>query len=183
MPDSIIRSEQQPTFEELRNEYRAENLKRIRAGLRKDRLVRYRKDGTVAGELETGLMTTAPEGQEWRSVKDFLRGGGKVPEFSEDFRIEAGRGLEKELRDLERDTELLEKSDAVERPVSSVECGFLPDLSDDSVLTYMDSHVRKESDGSSEATTNTGPSSKWGHSYSPTPSPEALAPRGDNKAD
>lgn len=138
-------------FVELRNEFREQNRQRIREMLRKDSLVRYRKDGMVAGRLETGLMTTSTG--DWRSVKDYLSSGGTIPEFSDDFRIAIGRGLDKELRDLTRDADLISKSDKVARPESEVERGILPSLADDDVLQFMDQHIhRKEPDGKAAAT-------------------------------
>jgi hypothetical protein len=112
----VLPSDGQRTFEELREEFREANRQRIRRMLRKDSLVRYRKDGTVAGRLETGLMTDAPAGRDWRTMKDFMIAGNAVPEFNEEFRVVAGSGLDRELRDLLRDANALRLHEGVIYP-------------------------------------------------------------------
>jgi len=112
----VLPADGQRTFDELREEFREANLQRIRRTLRKDSLVRYHKDGTVAGRLETGLMTDAPAGQDWRTVKDFMTAGNAVPEFREEFRVVEGAGLDRELRDLTRDADVLRLHEGVQYP-------------------------------------------------------------------
>lgn len=112
----VLPADGQRSFEELRERYREDNRQRIHATLRKDSLVRYRKDGSVAGRIETGLMTDAPAGRDWRTVKDFMSQGGVVPEPSEEFRVVEGAGLSRELRDLARDAAALALHEGVRYP-------------------------------------------------------------------
>lgn len=112
----VLPADGQRSFEELQSEFREANRQRVRATLRKDSLVRYHKDGTVAGRIETGLMTDAPAGQDWRTVKDFMSQGGSVPEPSDEFRVIEGDGLSRELRDLARDAAALSLHEGVRYP-------------------------------------------------------------------
>lgn len=112
----VLPADGQRSFEELQAEFREANRQRIRQMLRKDSLVRYRKDGAVAGRIETGLMTDAPAGRDWRTVKDFMAGGGVVPEPSDEFRVVEGPGLERELADLVRDANALSLHEGVRYP-------------------------------------------------------------------
>lgn len=112
----VLPADGQRSFLELQAEFRAANRERVRRMLRKDSLVRYRKDGTVAGRLEPGLMTTAPEGQDWRTTRDFLAAGGRVPEFDNGFIVLEGAGLDKELEDLVRDANAYAMSETVTYP-------------------------------------------------------------------
>jgi len=120
--DSIVLpADGQRSFEELREEFREANRQRIQRTLRKDSIVRYHKDGTVAGRIETGLMTDAPAGQDWRTVKDFMTAGNVVPEFTEEFKIVEGAGLDRELRDLERDVKAVSLHEGVKYPNANPE--------------------------------------------------------------
>jgi hypothetical protein len=112
----VLPADGQRSFEELREAFREANRQRIRRALRKDSLVRYHKDGTVAGRVETGLMTDAPAGQDWRTVKDFMTSGGVVPEPSGEFQVIEGPGLDRELHDLARDIEAVELYEGVKYP-------------------------------------------------------------------
>jgi len=117
----VLPADGQRTFEELREDYREANRQRVRRTLRKDSLVRYHKDGTVAGRLETGLMTDAPAGRDWRTVKDFMTAGNAVPEFSDEFRVMDGSGLARELRDLARDAAAIALHEGVKYPNANPE--------------------------------------------------------------
>lgn len=117
----ILPADGQRTFEEMREEYREANRQRIRRTLRKDSLVRYHKDGTVAGRLETGLMTDTPVGQDWRTTRDWSAQGNAVPEFTEDFIIPPSEGLQRELRDLARDAAALTLHEGVKYPNANPE--------------------------------------------------------------
>jgi hypothetical protein len=150
--DPIIRHSDEKSFEELRNEFRSQNLKRIRAMLRKDSLVRYRKDGSVAGRLETGLMTDAPQGRDWRSTKDYLASGEVIPDFTDEFVVVTTKGLERDLEALADDAKALFTAEKVTRPTSPIELGTLDSTDDAAVLKYIDDNVPasspgKESDG------------------------------------
>jgi len=106
----------QRTFEELRETFREANLQRIRRTLRAHDVVRYRKDGTVAGRVVTGLMTDAPAGLDHRTVGDWRRSGGAIPEFTEEFRVVEGAGLYRELSDLLRDANAMRLHEGVIYP-------------------------------------------------------------------
>lgn len=67
------------SFEELRREYRAENLKRVRAMTRPDDLVMKDKDGTELSRISTGFRTTRPAGQDHQRLDEYLVAGGEVP--------------------------------------------------------------------------------------------------------
>lgn len=114
----VLPADGQRTFEELREKFREVNRQRIRRMLRRDSLVRYHRDGTVAGRLETGLMTDAPEGRDWRTLRDFASQGGIVPEFrdGEEFLIPESAGLMREIGDLLRDAAALRLHEGVIYP-------------------------------------------------------------------
>ena len=112
----VLPADGQRTFEELREEFREANLQRIRRTLRKDSLVRYHRDGTVAGRLDTGLMTDAPVGRDWRTLRDYTSQGEAIPEFREEFCIPESLGLDRELRDLARDASALALHEGVRYP-------------------------------------------------------------------
>jgi len=117
----VLPADGQRSFEELRESYREANRQRIHQTLRKDSLVRYHKDGTVAGRLETGLMTDAPAGHDWRTMKDFMTAGNAVPEFTEEFKIVEGAGLDRELDDLLRDVNTMQLHEGVKYPNANPE--------------------------------------------------------------
>lgn len=112
----VLPADGQRTFEELRDEFREANLQRVRRTLRRDSLVRYHRDGTIASRLETGLMTDAPVGRDWRTLRDYTTQGGAIPEFREDFRIPESPGLDRDLRDLARDASALALHEGVRYP-------------------------------------------------------------------
>lgn len=140
MNDPIIRSEQQPSFEELRCEFREQNLKRVRQMLHKHLVILRDRHGVEVKRFSTGFSTTQPD--EHRRVDEWLAGGNRVPDFTElagVFDIPDSAGLDKELRDLSRDARLLHQGGDVERPHSSVERGTLQSPEDDTaVLQYLD---------------------------------------------
>lgn len=133
MPDPLhIRSERQPEFEELREQYREANRQRIHRMLREDTITFRDKDGDYLLDSEgkivvkkTGYLTDAPPGHEHRRLDEYIQSGGLIPEVElqtqalaegqniDVFDIPECAGLGRELRDLERDAALMEKHEQV----------------------------------------------------------------------
>ena len=153
MPDPlhIVHSEEQPTFAELRNQYREANRQRIHRLLREDTIT-FRdaagnylrdKDGNVVIR-KTGYLTDRPEGQDYRRLDEARAQGQVIPQFSNDFIIPDAPGLDRELRDLARDAEALCKSEGILHLSERVGDPPLTGLDDESVVDYLDS--MKETD-------------------------------------
>jgi hypothetical protein len=154
----IVHSEEQPSFSELREQFREENRQRIHRRLREDEIVIRAKDGTVVARKKTGYLTDAPPGHEHQRVDDWMAAGGRVPEFSKEFCIERDsqgnlisdlRGLEKELRDLDRDATALAESERVSH--AGVESApALASLDDESVVKYLDQQKEQKESNAPE---------------------------------
>ena len=144
-PLHIVHSEEQPTFAELRQQYRDENQKRVHAMLREDTIT-FRdaagnylrdKDGNVVTR-KTGYLTDRPAGQDHRRLDEARAQGQVIPQFLNDFIIPDAPGLDRELRDLARDAEALGKSEGILHPSERVGDPSLAKLDDESVVGYID---------------------------------------------
>lgn len=102
-------------FDALRERFREDNLQRVRRMTRPHELVLRSADGSERARIATGLRTDAPAGRDERRVDEFLAQGGiLLGGVSDEFRVVEGPGLDRELRDLERDARLMEAHERVE---------------------------------------------------------------------
>lgn len=147
-PSQHVLSAEQPSFTELREQFREEARRNLQAKLRADELVLKDAAGNVVKRIVTGLKTDAPAGQDYRNLGEYLAGGGAIPDLenmSDAFTIPDSKGLQKELCDLDRDTQLLVESERVKHPeAESMEGPPLKDTSDEAVLEYMDNLLERE---------------------------------------
>ena len=172
MPDplsSIVHSEEQGDFLELREKFREENRQRIHKMLREDEITLRAADGTIVARKKTGYLTDAPPGHEHRRVDDWKLAGGFVPEFTNTFEIPESPGLRKELRDLDRDATALAESERVRHSGVSESAPPLESLDDAAVVKYMDK-VLEEANGSEACSNDNGSSGGEGEA-SATPGP------------
>jgi len=160
---SIVHSEEQGDFLELREKFREENRQRIHKMLREDEITLRATDGTVVARKKTGYLTDAPPGHEHRRVDDWKLAGGSVPAFTNTFEIPDSPGLRKELRDLDRDVTALAESERVKHSGVSESAPPLASLSDAAVVSYMD-NVLKETNGSEACSDDNGDSEASGTS-------------------
>lgn len=138
------------TFAELREEYRAANLKRVRAMTRPDDLQIKDAAGNVVKRVSTGLRTTAPAGQDFRKPDEFLATGEVFPDFTdmpEEF--ETLPIPSSEARDLAKQAKDVTEGERVRYPGNpsgdeSREGPPLESLDEESLLAYTEANVRRE---------------------------------------
>lgn len=138
------------SFRELREEFRAENLKRVRAMTRPDDLQLKDKDGNVIKRISTGLRTTAPRGQDYRKPDEFLAAGGEIPNFDampEDFTTLPVPQVK--LEDLAENMQDVLQGERVRHGANptgdeSRESPPLASLDEETLLDYTATHVQRE---------------------------------------
>lgn len=143
------------SFAELREEYRAANLKRVRAMTRPDDLQIRDEAGNLVKRVDTGLRTSAPAGQDYRKMDEFAATGGEIP-FDLEFTYAEGEEQFKtlpvpqaKLNDLSENAQHVLDQQGVRHlgnPSGDVsrEGPALDSLDEESILAYTEANVTRE---------------------------------------